>query len=72
MTSEITKKYRIGYWLTLALSWVITLAPLLYYTIIGFINGSAGQKFGLGLMLTVALVLVVLNVLMKLHLRCIV
>lgn len=34
-------------------------------------NGTAGQKFGLGIMLIVALILVAVNVLMKLHLRCI-
>lgn len=70
-TSDITKKYRIGYWLTLVGSWVVTLVPLLYYTILGFMNGTAGQKFGLGIMLIVALILVAVNVLMKLHLRCI-
>ena len=70
-TSEITKKYRIGYWVTLVASWVVTLVPLIYYIIVGFINGTPGQKFGLGMMISVAGILVALNVLMKLHLRCI-
>lgn len=72
MTSEITKKYRVGYWLTLVLSWVIVWTPLLYYTVLGFVNGTAGEKFGLGLMLILALVLTAFNLLMKLHLRCVV
>lgn len=68
----LTKKYRIGYWVTLVSSWLVTLIPLTYYMIIGFINGTTGQKFGLGLMLTLAVILVVFNILMKLHLRCII
>lgn len=72
MTSEVTKKYRAGYWLTLIASWLVTLVPLYYYIVLGFVNGTAGQKFGLGIMLVLALVLTAFNLLMKLHLRSIV
>lgn len=69
-TSNVTKHYRIGYWVTLVLSWVVPLIPLIYYTIVAFMNGTPGQKMGLGFMFVVAIILTVLNVLMKWHLRC--
>lgn len=69
MVSNVTQKYRKGYWCTLILSWVVTLSPIIAYTILGFMNGSAGQKFTLGLMLILAIGLGVINILKKLSLR---
>lgn len=67
--SELTQKYRRGYWATLIISWIVTFSPIVAYTIIGFSQGTTGQKFALGIMLTMALALGVINVLKKLSLR---
>lgn len=71
MTSDVTKGYRKKYWTCTILSWVVTFVPLVVFVIWGFIEGTPHQKLALGLMITLAAILVVINILMKLSLRCI-
>lgn len=67
--SDITKKYRAGYWIFTILSWLLTIGPLIVFTIMGFIQGEPSQKVTLGITVMVAIVCVILSILMKLHIR---
>lgn len=71
MASDVTKGYRKKYWTCTILSWVVTFVPLVVFVIWGFVEGTPHQKLALGLMITLAAILVVINILMKLSLRCI-
>ena len=71
MSSNITKSYRKKYWTCTILSWVLTFVPLLVFVIWGFVEGTPHRKLALGGLMVIAAILVVLNVLMKLSLRCI-
>ena len=69
--SEITKKYKdkaIAYGI---LSAVIVILPLMYYTIKAFITGEPRQKLSLGISITCAGILMIINLAAKLHLRSI-
>ena len=71
MASNVTKAYRKKYLTCTILSWVLTFLPLIVFVIWGFIEGTPRRKLALGGLMILAAVLVVLNVLMKLSLRCI-
>lgn len=71
MASDVTKAYRKKYWACTILSWVLTFVPLIVFVIWGFVEGTPHRKLALGGLMVVAAILVVLNVLMKLSLRCI-
>ena len=71
MSSDVTKKYRKSYWTCKILSWCITLLPMLIFVIWGFVEGTPHRKMALGGLMVVAIVLVVINILMKLSLRCV-
>lgn len=71
MASNVTKAYKKKYLTCTILSWVLTFLPLLIFVIWGFIEGTPHRKLALGGLMVIAAVLVVLNVLMKLSLRCI-
>lgn len=71
MSSKVTEKYRRGYWITKTLSWVITFVPVIVYAIMGFAQGTPHRKLALGGLIVLAAILVVINILMKLSLRCI-
>lgn len=71
MPSDVTKKYRKGYWTCKILSWCITLLPMLIFVIWGFVEGTPHRKMALGGLMVIAIVLVVINILMKLSLRCV-
>lgn len=71
MSSDITKSYRKKYWACTILSWVVTFVPLLVFVIWGFIEGTPHRKLALGGLMVLAAVLVVINILMKLSLRCV-
>lgn len=71
MKSQITKSYKNKYILCTFLSWVITLAPMLVYVIIAFIQGNTANKLTLGIICIGAIVLVAVNTLLKLHMRSI-
>lgn len=52
-----------------ALSIIVTLGPMLFYVVKGFIEGQTTQKFTMGACAVVAVVLVAINVIMKINLR---
>lgn len=70
MTKE-TKKKRNKYIFFRDLSFLFTLAPVIVYVLIGFIDGSIhrGQKIFLGFTVISSLILVIVNSIMKYHLR---
>lgn len=67
--SAPTKKYTALYWTFFLLSIIITLAPIIYYTIYGFVEGSFQEKLTLGITLIIAVILVAVNLIFKFHLR---
>ena len=67
--SDITKKYQRLAILFHALSIIVLVAPLAYYIILGFINGETTEKFTLGITFVIAVILFIINVLFKYHIR---
>lgn len=67
--SDITKKYQRLSILFHAFSIIVLVAPLAYYTIVGFINGETTEKFTLGITFFTAVILLIINVLFKYHIR---
>lgn len=67
--SDITKHYRTAYWVTRILSICLTVVPMLVFCIMGFAQGETKEKLALGCTITVAVILCVLNVLMKYSIR---
>lgn len=67
--SDITKKYQRLAILFQSLSIIVLVAPLAYYTILGFINGETTEKFTLGITFVIAAILFIVNVLFKYHIR---
>ena len=67
----MTKKYKRLKNLFQILSFLVTVAPLIVYVIIGFANGDihTNKKIFLGFTLITAFILVLINVLFKFHLR---
>lgn len=69
MKSDITKKYQRLSILFHALSMLVLVIPLAYYTIYGFISGEITEKLTLGITFVIACILLVINVLFKYHIR---
>lgn len=67
--SKETRKYKNLSILFLALSILVLVAPLAYYSIVGFIEGETTEKFTLGLTFVIASILFVINILFKFHIR---
>lgn len=67
--SRETRKYRNLSILFLILSILVLVAPLAYYSIIGFIEGETTEKFTLGTTFVIAAILFVINILFKFHIR---
>lgn len=67
--SNITKKYNRLYWLFRSLSFLILVLPLFIYGVRGFIVGEVTEKFTLGMTISIAMILVILNILFKYHIR---
>ncbi len=67
--NERTKKAKNRYIFFKVLSACLTFMPLLVYVIMAFINGEPMEKFTMGCMVTIALVFVMLNVIMKYNIR---
>lgn len=67
--SGITNKYKRLYIFYKCLSFIILVVPLIVYATKGFIDGTASEKFTLGMTITVALLLVAFNILFKYHIR---
>ena len=66
MTEKYKKKARFYSFL----SFFITVVPILIYVVIGFMEGTIGQKITLGMCLVAVIILVILNLLFKHIPRC--
>lgn len=71
--STMTKKYKRLSILTFLLSTICSLCPILIYVIKAFVDKDVQEvnKYTLGIMCSVALVITLINIVAKLHLRCI-
>lgn len=67
--NERTKKAKNKYIFFKTLSICLTFLPLVVYVIIAFVKGAPMEKFTMGCMVTLALVFVALNVIMKYNIR---
>lgn len=69
--SKKTKSSKFKYILCKMISFCLTVMPLLIYIVIGLINGDVykSEKIVLGFSCIVALILTIVNVLLKYHLR---
>lgn len=67
--SNITRKYTNLYWLFRSISLLVLITPLIVYGIMGFIEGDVTEKFTLGMTISIAAILVALNILFKYHIR---
>lgn len=67
--STITKKYKRLSSIFGLLSILCTVAPVTYFTVLGFVNGEIRNKVTLGCTLMLCLVLVVINIIKKENLR---
>lgn len=67
--SEQTRKYinlsRLYFWLSI----LCTISPVIVYLIRAFVIGTPTQKLSLGCFATVAVILVAINVMFKMHIR---
>lgn len=64
-----TKKAKTKYIVFKTLSICLTFLPLIVYVVMAFIKGAPLQKFTMGCMVTLALIFVALNVIMKYNIR---
>ena len=71
--STMTSKYKKLSILTFLLSTICSLCPILIYVLKAFIDKDVQEfnKYTLGIMCSVALVVTLINIVAKLHLRCI-
>lgn len=67
--SDVTKKYRRAYRILTALSWILTLGPMVGYVIYGFTSGGTISKVSLGLSSMAAVALTGFSVIFKKHIR---
>lgn len=70
--SDITKKYTILYRLFFSLSIMALIVPILVYSIIGFVDGTVKEKLTLGITLVVAIMLTIINLIFKFHIRSVI
>ena len=73
MSTKITKRYKNLNILTFWLSVLLTLCPILIYVARAFISSEVQSvnKYTLGIMCSVALIVTIINIVAKLRLRCI-
>lgn len=71
--STMTNKYKKLSILTFLLSTICSLCPIVIYVIKAFVDKDVKEvnKYTLGIMCSVALVVTLINIVAKLHLRCI-
>lgn len=67
--SKETRKYKALSTLFLALSILILVAPIAYYSIQGFIQGETTEKFTLGITFVIACILFAINIMFKFHIK---
>ena len=65
----MTNKYKIKLNICRLLSFTLTVLPVIIYTIMGFMDGSIGEKVSLGICVILALIFVLINVTFKYHIR---
>ena len=65
----MTKKYKIKLNICRLLSFTLTVLPVIIYTIMGFIDGTIGEKVSLGICVILALIFVLINIMFKYHIR---
>ena len=65
----MTKKYKIKLNICRLLSFTLTVLPVIIYSIMGFIDGSIGEKVSLGICVILALMFMLINVMFKYHIR---
>lgn len=65
----MTKKYKIKLNICRLLSFTLTVLPVIIYTIMGFIDGTIGEKVSLGICVILALIFMLINVMFKYHIR---
>ena len=65
----MTKKYKNKLNFVRLLSFTLTVLPVILYAILGFYNGSIGEKVSLGICTLLAIMFVIINVMFKYHIR---
>ena len=65
----MTKKYKIKLNICRLLSFTLTVLPVIIYTIMGFMDGTIGEKVSLGICVILALIFMLINVMFKYHIR---
>lgn len=65
----MTKKYKIKLNICRILSFTLTVLPVIIYAIIGFMDGTIGEKVSLGICVILALIFMLINVMFKYHIR---
>lgn len=65
----MTKKYKLIKNCLGLLSLILTCFPIIFYTVRAFVEGTSFQKVSLGLLTTAAIILTLVNILFKMHLR---
>lgn len=73
MSTKITKRYKNLTILTFWLSVLLTICPILIYVARAFLSSEVQSvnKYTLGIMCSVALIVTIINIVAKLRLRCI-
>ena len=69
MTSTWTQKYKFRARIFWLLSFIATICPMLIFLVRAFIVGEAHQKLVLGILCIAAIILTVVNVLLKMNIR---
>lgn len=67
--ADVTKGYKVKHRLLSLLSFILTVIPIIVFSVLAFINGEVHEKVVLGCTLIIALILVVINVIFKYHIR---
>ena len=65
----MTKKYKIKLNICRLLSFTLTVLPVIIYTIMGFMDGTIGEKVSLGICVILALIFMLINIMFKYHIR---
>lgn len=65
----MTKKYKTKLNICKLLSFTLTVLPVIIYAIMGFVNGTIGEKVSLGICVVLALIFMLINVMFKYHIR---
>ena len=66
----MAQKYKNKYETLRCFSILCTIAPIFIFTMIAFLNGTPSQKLCMGMCLTTTIVFVLIDIILKHHLRC--